>query len=374
MAISQATGLTDINSSDDDWRNSYMLLGGGVGGQIAPHGNMLPNYSPIAPPYSPIAPTAQAPTSTQRPLIRTGAENFAGRGGDWNALYGPKPAATAASPGIPDLSGIGNLGNALNTAGNVNQFNLDYYRGAEQSDPIFSAAQKLLNPNDSQANYDVNMHGAELATARGVPGSGLAGETTGRIRQADIERRAGLANQLLSGAHSRVPQPFDIGSQLLSAVQAGQLSMAQAQLALQREVELGRLDLQRAQYYNGLLRGYGTGGSGGGNRNMPLPGAGGGAPSENPRTGPAFQSNPFWDNPLSGITAGPRGATSFTAPPPINAPENWDLLTPQEQAQYAEQYRSNPGNYGSNPWEGDEGNWDIGSGDWTLGSDWYDEG
>ncbi len=365
MRLNPTTGQYEYVSQAGEGQPQSMASGnsaafGATPVALGPGG--VPGYGGGSASAAPVA----SPTNNfdpNNPFLRV--SGFAGQ-------KAPATAAPAATPGVPDLSSIGNLGNALNTAGSVNQFNLDYYRGAEQSDPIFGAAQRLLNPNDSQANYDVNMHGAELAAARGVPGSGLAGETTGRIRQADIERRAGLANQLLSGAHSRVPAPFDVGSQLLTAAQQGQLSLSQAELALQREVQLGHLDLQRAQYYLSLLRGgQGGGGSGGGgNRNAPLPGQGGGAPSQSydPRTGPAFQSY----NPLQLPEFGPRGAASATASPPITAPDNWDLMTPQEQQQYALQYRSNPANYGQDPWSGDEGNWDVGSSDWSLGNDWYD--
>jgi len=356
MRFVPGTGYDYLNDLNDQQQ---------AAGGIFPKASTGLAYSPL--PSAPVQ-AAQPPAP---PLVRSGAQNFAGGGGDWNAIYGPKPTATA-NAGMPDLSNFGDLGGALNTAGQVNQFNLDYYRGAEQSDPIFSAAQRLLNPNDAQANYDVSMHGAELATARGVPGSGLASETTGRIREADIERRAALANSLLSGAHSRVPTPFDVGSQLLTAYQRGALSLQQAELELRKQVQLGQLDLERAKYYIGLLRGGGAagGGGGGGNRNAPLPGSGGGAPSEyNPRNGPAFQSY----NPLQLPGFGPRGAANATAPPPIVAPDNWDMLTPQQQQDYALQYRGNPANYGQDPWAAQEGDYSVSDyGPVDEWADWYD--
>lgn len=198
-------------------------------------------------------------------------------------MPGMNPGGGSGSvPGVPGVPGAGNpdLGNALGTADQVNQFNLAYYRGAEHDDPIYGVAQRLLNPNDAQANYDVTMHGAELATARGVPGSGLASETTGRIRQRDIERRAELGNQLLNGAHGRVPQPFDVGSQLLTAFQRGQLSLQQAELELRRQVQLGQLSIEQARLLLGQFRGSGSGGGGGGYQPVRLPGGGGGAPSQ----------------------------------------------------------------------------------------------
>jgi hypothetical protein len=388
------------------------------------------------------------------PLVRNGAQNFAGGGGDWNTLYGPKAAtptgvmpsiptlpstvpnsgylrpqnddnygsstpATDTNLGVPNLSNLGNIGDALNTAGQVNRFNQDYYQGAEAADPLSSSVRQLLDPNFGA--YDSRMHGAELATARGVPGSGLADQTMGRVRANDVRTNLALANSIQSGVHSRVPQPFDVSSQLITPYQQGQLTLQQgdltlrqAQLALQDRIQSGQLKLSQDELMlkdkiqNGelslaqaklvletkvadhqisiqdaqLLLGWyqatsqirGGGGGGGGNRGgggfAPLPGAGGGAPSEyNPRNGPAFQSY----NPLQLPGYGPRGASSATAPAPIVAPDNWDMLTPQQQQDYALQYRGNPANYGQDPWAAEEGDYTVSDyGPVDEWDDWYD--
>lgn len=179
--------------------------------------------------------------------------------------------APGSLPGIGSGSPLDSMSNLLRpTATPV--INLDY-----GSDPAYSEALRLLNPNDAQANYDVTLLGAQDSVAGGIPGSPLGGETTGRRRQLDIERRAALGNQLLTGASNRV-------------LGAGQLSLDQARLALQDRIQSGQLSIENARMILDWLKasGYfgpqGGGGGGGGGRptSGPLPGAGGGAPSQMP--------------------------------------------------------------------------------------------
>lgn len=106
----------------------------------------------------------------------------------------------------------------------INAINLGYQAGAipgysTLTGNVSDAAAHLLNPADAQANYDVSMQGAESAVGRGIVGSGAAAETTGRLRQADIERRAMLGNQLLSSQVQRLPAPFNPASQLVQPSQ-----------------------------------------------------------------------------------------------------------------------------------------------------------
>jgi hypothetical protein len=130
----------------------------------------------------------------------------------------PPPQSTAISGNISSLPGISNI------ASGINAINLGYQAGAipqynTLTGNVSDQAAALLDPNNAQANYDVSMHGAENAIGRGIAGSGAAAESTGRLRQADIERRAMLGNQLLSSQVSRLPKPFDPASQLLTPSQ-----------------------------------------------------------------------------------------------------------------------------------------------------------
>jgi len=189
------------------------------------------------------------------PLVRNGAQNFAGGGGDWNALYGPKTAtptgvmpsiptlpstvlnnqvafnpagagsgylrppqndddygsssATATNLGVPNLSNLGNIGDALNTAGQVNQFNQDYYQGAEATDPLSSSVRQLLDPNFGA--YDSRMHGAELATARGVPPANGTTEGAGGRCASDPRNATVCPSPVTTGFHS-TPSPVVSGA------------------------------------------------------------------------------------------------------------------------------------------------------------------
>jgi len=127
----------------------------------------------------------------------------------------PQSQATALSGNIGSMPAIGNI------ASGINAINLGYQAGAipqynTLTGNVSSQAAALLDPNNAQANYDVSMHGAENAVGRGIAGSGAAAETTGRMRQADIERRAMLGNELLTSQVQRLPRPFDAASQLLN--------------------------------------------------------------------------------------------------------------------------------------------------------------
>lgn len=181
---------------------------------------------------------------------------------------GPPAGGTGGIPGGSDIIGTGNI------------------PGYGQANTQLSGViQNLLNPNDAQANYDVTLHGAERAIAGGVPGSGLAAETTGRMRQADIERRAALGANMLLGQE---------GMDLHNKIASGQLTLEQLRLALDEKVRLGQLSLQQAHY---LLGSYGGGGYG--NRGGYGGYGGGGTPSysASPVTSPAPMSLPPYPTP-----------------------------------------------------------------------------
>lgn len=218
------------------------------------------------------------------------------------------------------------------TGGGSGQDFMSQLQGALQSDPTFGEAQRLLNPNDAQANYDVSMHGAEAGVGRGIYGSGAASETTGRLRQSDIERRAALGSNLLTQA---------VGRQ----IQAGQLSLEQARLLLDDKIRTGQLSIEQARLALDWFRTlnpnqYGGGGSkpsGGGGGLPPLPGSGGGAPSQpswrtyggglppypdtgfngtqpyNMDTNPPYTTNPY-TNPESPLYADPTQGYDYVPP------------------------------------------------------------
>jgi hypothetical protein len=124
-------------------------------------------------------------------------------------------------------------------SGDFNAANLAYTRGGIASDPTAGVTANLLDPNWGPAVYDTERKGAELAVSGGYSGSPLAGYQTSRMRAADIERRAALANSLLSGAAGRVPQPVDqisLRGQDINREEFGQnLALQQEQERLRRE-------------------------------------------------------------------------------------------------------------------------------------------
>lgn len=105
--------------------------------------------------------------------------------------------------------GGGSYGGGYPPSTDFNSANLGYVRGGIATDPTADVTQNLLNPNWGPAVYDTEKLGAELAVGGGYSGSPLAAYQTGRMRAADIERRAQTANSLLSGAYGRIPQPVD---------------------------------------------------------------------------------------------------------------------------------------------------------------------
>src|SRR6185369_4110899 len=258
-----------------------------------PIGGTVDNPGEFAQPYMPFVPGSTGPNVLRRPPNPYSAsggypfnpapmdQQIAAAKQMYPELYPEIASLTATQPNsyqpVSFQPSGDEVSNAIGVGNQVNQYNVDYYRGAQQSDPVYGATMRLLNPNDAQANYDVTMQGAELATARGIPGSYAGSETTGRLRQSDVERRAQIANSLLSGAHGRVPQPYDVSQQILSAVQRGQLSLQQAELELRRQVQLGQLDIERARLVLDAARNFNRGGGGGG---------GGGSPSYGYRAQP----------------------------------------------------------------------------------------
>lgn len=146
--------------------------------------------------------------------------------------------------------------------------------------------QNLLNPDWGPQVYDTGQLSAEDAVALGIPGSNLANYRGARRYADQLTKNALTASNLLSAATGRLPQPFDVSSQLLSPAQQAQISLqaqgqqlSQYQLAQQAQLERERMAQQllleqmseQAAYNRALLgqraaygggRGYGGGGAG----------------------------------------------------------------------------------------------------------------
>lgn len=176
-----------------------------------------------------------------------------GGGGLYN---GPLAANNFLSGG----GGGGGVGINIPSAAQANQANYIAANNAMMADPAYQAAKGFLNPNDPTAMWDVAMKGAEHAAGTGMGGSGIAGQYTGRLRQYDIERRAALGNQILSGAYGRQPAPVN--------------PYAQAQLQLDVNKENNRM-LSSIQSRYAPSGGFSQGGGGGGRSAPMVIGAGG---------------------------------------------------------------------------------------------------
>jgi hypothetical protein len=110
---------------------------------------------------------------------------------------------------------------------------------------IDATTSNLLDPNWGPAQYDTEKRGAELAYAGGYSGSPLAGYQTGRMRAADIERRAALANELLSGETNR---KLGVGAQANQVSQYNTtLSENKRQFDAQEAQKKALLDLQKQE-------------------------------------------------------------------------------------------------------------------------------
>lgn len=181
-------------------------------------------------------------------------------------------------PSLPGANYNPTLPNALLTADQINQSYLNYLaKGVPNYGPltqqVSDAAGHFLDPNDPRANYDVASQAAEDATMGGIVGSPLASSRANQRREQDVERRALLGNQLLTGQVSRLPPPYDVGRELISPSQAEQFRIQQEQFARELQFRYQQLSAQSAlQAQENALRGIGLNRSGGGGGH---PGGGG---------------------------------------------------------------------------------------------------
>jgi len=258
----------------------------------------------------------------------------------------------AANPTV--ASNLGTLPSAIKLGEGVNQYQLDYMRQgipnyAGNLGALSSQIGNFLNPADAQANYDVSMHGAEGAIAGGIPGSPAAGQSTGRLRQADIERRAALGANLLGQEVSWLPKPYDISQQFLDP-------NIMAQLQSRTASEPAHILTQIAAQQRGANRGYGgsygfnpmagtvsrtpapiarTGGSGTSAPPSLPPTIGGGGPSEEPPPGATIYQNPdgSWGWGYAPPPTNPLDLIPDTAiPDPILFGTSWTPGTPNPYA------------------------------------------
>jgi hypothetical protein len=154
--------------------------------------------------------------------------------------------------------GVVSGANPIGTANTINATNLDFVRGGQETDPTYAAIQNLLNPNWGAQAYDSAQASAEDAAARGISGSNLANFRGARQYASDIRGNALAANQLLSGATSRLPTPYDPSRLITTPFESEQLAQ---QAALAREAQAA--ETERA-WIAANSRGGGGGGRGAG--------------------------------------------------------------------------------------------------------------
>lgn len=151
----------------------------------------------------------------------------------------------------------------------------------------------ILDPNWGPAVYDTEKRGAELAVAGGYRGSPLAGYQTARMRAADIERRAALGNQLLSGQTDR---QLGVQGQANQVSQFGQnFSESQRQFNERQRLDREKFDWEQQQQNLKTQQDAGYRYQSGRGGYQPLPqyrGFGGGNYRETVEWGPS-QEGPF---------------------------------------------------------------------------------
>lgn len=151
------------------------------------------------------------------------------------------PVRPALPAGFPSTSTGGayppnpQIPEALGTVQDINRFNLNYLGEgipgyADLTGKVSGVVSHLLDPNDPVAMRDVAQRGAENAVAGGYSGAPIQNFSNYNLREADIERRAGLANTLLSGAVGRLPNPADPSRQLITPLQQRQLELEQQRI------------------------------------------------------------------------------------------------------------------------------------------------
>lgn len=219
-------------------------------------------------------------------------------------------------PGLPGLPAAATTGDALNTAEQINAYNLTAQQRANSSRIPGAAGleaqsskmigQELAGEVPSDVLNQLGTRAAERGVSIGSPGSSNA--TAAYLRALGLtsidQQQRGQQN--LTGAYARNPAAplFDVGSQLITPYQSQQIALqargqelSRAQAQAQLEMEAAQMSARnRAQA--SALNGGGGGGYGGGSG-----GGGGGGPRS-----PIDQSNPFptltGSAPYSGPTAG----------------------------------------------------------------------
>lgn len=161
-----------------------------------------------------------------------------------NAIGGNSPGVYSYASKASGGGGGREVNQAIQTGNQVNSANLNYVRGGQESDPTWQMVQNLLNQNWGVQAYDSAQASAEDSVNRGISGSNLANFRGARQYSGDLIRNALTASQLLSSATSRLPQPFDIGSQIISPAERERLNLEYARLDQQSKQEAARLAQQ----------------------------------------------------------------------------------------------------------------------------------
>ncbi len=258
------------------------------------------------------------------------------------------PAQPVGQPNPTIASNQASLPGALDIGKGINDYYLNYQKTgipnyAPNEQALSGTISNLLNPADAQANYDVSMHGAEMGVGKGQIGGPNTGETTGRLRQADIERRAALGANLIGQEVSWLPKPYDPSQQLLDPNLMAQL---QNRTAIEQARILNELYNRGPQYSQRGGGGYGFDPMAGTTRRTPVsvasggqfgsggpgtPQIGGGGPMFNPDPGATLYQNPDgsygW-----GVAPPPTNMEDFMpdtgTPDPVLFGTDWQQGTP----------------------------------------------
>ena len=244
------------------------------------------------------------------------------------------PVAPIA-PTLPDYSNISQIINQINATQQAaqHQANLGRIPGAEGLEAQSSQnIAGLLNPPTQFAEIDVPS--AARAVASGTVGSPFAGVTGLQLSENERLRRQAAGQQQLSAAYARNPSAPIANAQALYEQIQQQLFAAQ-EAARNRDFQGQQAALNRANQLSIAALG----------RSIHQPTGTSG------RFGPRLPTDYQTNIPGETPHPNPYGVTN------ISGVENWDTLTPQQQAEYNAAIGQNP-YFGlpdwMNPYSGDE--------------------
>jgi len=252
-------------------------------------------------------------------------------------------------PSLPDYSQIDAMIAQINATNQAAQHAANAARvpgGTEQENAASQYNLGLFaDANDPNRMYaSVMTDAAEQAIASGTAGSVFAGTTGLYLNEEERIRRGQLAQGNLTAQTARNPAAPIADTQALLTLlqqQGFTASQADAERALARW--RAQLDAQTALAVAGFRNS--------GVRGPSYPSSGGGGSRTAPALPTDYRSN--IPNPPPYTAGGTGTGSAFSFVPP----DNWDILTPQQQGQYATGVGNNP-YYGlpdwMNPYSGDE--------------------